>query len=268
MVFYTGKKNSSISVLEIFENTNHIEEFIEKPFNLKTGPLYRFGIFQISENKYDFIIISHYVVINDSVYKEFLALISEYYSNDKILSTNATGQNEKIDKFNSILWDQLKSIDQNDASRFWYRILSNAKPKNNLPYFHSNNKGVGAYNFGIEKKKLNISIPDKSQSTLYSFLASVFGFTMTQYCESSHCLIASMFSVTPITNFMYGRQSNILLLPILVNQSSTIENFLSTTIASIEDCIIDGNRAYYYLPTEDNISNSNISKLNIFFWKS
>src|ERR1700733_238257 len=62
-------KNSEIYELEYFEHelTNkEIFLYIQKPFNLNKGGLYRFGLIKNQDNKYRLIIVLHHIIIDGS----------------------------------------------------------------------------------------------------------------------------------------------------------------------------------------------------------
>jgi amino acid adenylation domain-containing protein/thioester reductase-like protein len=255
------EKNLATSKLEFFENTNDEKEFAEKSFNLKTGPLYRFGIFKISENKYNFIIVLHHAIIDSSSFDKFLYLISIFYSSKEDVSIFSS----KISEFNNSLIDQLKLINESDANNFWREKLINAENKNNIPYIKSDNIGVGEYYFSINKDDLNLSVIEKLESTLFLFLSSIFGFMMSRYCRSDNVILAHLLNFEKAETLLLGGGTNIFLLPINIKENLTFSMLLGENDFSIKNGILEKTINHDYFPTNKILSSSNISELNIFF---
>ncbi|MDP3561434.1 MAG: condensation domain-containing protein [Legionellaceae bacterium] len=77
------EKNTSIEPLEVLSNACHetVHGFIQRPFKLDVGPLYRFGIIKLSPTKCRLIIVLHHVLTDGrrSSRCELISTLSKYY---------------------------------------------------------------------------------------------------------------------------------------------------------------------------------------------
>ena len=67
-------KNYQIYGVEYFKNklsNNDILKYILKPFNLESGPLYRFGLIKVDNSKYRFVIVLHHIIISGRSFNYF-----------------------------------------------------------------------------------------------------------------------------------------------------------------------------------------------------
>lgn len=253
------KKNLTIAHLEIFDDISSEKAFIEKPFNLKIGPLYRFGIFKLSNDKYNFIIVLHHALIDASSYNVLLSLISRLYNSQQTPLINTSKQIEKIKKFNNFLEQKLELANKKRVNSFWHKMLRDSQAKNNISYLKIDQEGTGFYSFSINKSQLDLSILQELNTTLFTLLASIFGFMMSKYCDSQTIIIACPSNIKNIQNLIFGSQTNILLLPIKMKKDSTLKTLLDESNAFMNHC----NDEYGYLPIAQILANSSISELNI-----
>ena len=62
-------KNNEVSGLEYFKHKltkSDILSYVQRPFDLEIGPLYRFGLIKNSNNRYRFIAVLHHIIIDGS----------------------------------------------------------------------------------------------------------------------------------------------------------------------------------------------------------
>jgi len=86
------KNNTIVPLIELNNGQKVIEKFIEQPFFLDKGSLYRFGIVSLDHNQYRFIAILHHALIDGSHMDDFIALVTHGYNNSSAPKANAEDQ--------------------------------------------------------------------------------------------------------------------------------------------------------------------------------
>lgn len=100
--------------------------FLKKPFDLESGPLYRFGIYEISKNKYRLISVMHHIIIDASGADKIIEELSNYYNNENYKnSVSIEEQALKIHDFSRKLSKVIES-NKKQSKVFWQNKLANA----------------------------------------------------------------------------------------------------------------------------------------------
>ena len=259
------EKNAGISKLDVFENTKDQKAFVEKAFDLEKGPLYRFGLFKRAKDRYDFIIVLHQALIDDSSIDAFLSLVSNYYNSGEQAPVSITEQIEKIAALRQDLDRKLDVVRAHKATDFWKKALADLPPENTIPYLKSDATGIHTYSFSLPKNSLDLSIIQKLETTLFSFLSGMFGFMMSRYCSADALSIACPLSLKEHSDFLSGGQMNIFLLPITITKNTTVASLISASEAYMKSDVLDGTNHYSDLPIHEILSDSALSTWNISF---
>ncbi|MEM9243524.1 MAG: AMP-binding protein, partial [Pseudomonadota bacterium] len=253
-------KNTSVSNLEIFNSSKNQVDFVNKPFNLELGPLYRFGVFQKSDQQYIFIVVFHHVLIDGLSFDSFLDQFSNYYNNTAIQKLG--NQEKKIIALTNILESKILSNFE-DSKKFWSEKLKGLPPKNELPYSLSKNKPnlVGEQRFSIKKSdyvswtdNLNIKI---SSNNIFMLIWAVL---IARYSHQKKVHIGYPIAIKQGKDFIYGAHVNTLVFALHLDNRTNflqlIEHFNNDLAAVVNN---------KYLPIEYIIQASPIKKLNVGF---
>ncbi|MBX9599012.1 MAG: AMP-binding protein [Burkholderiales bacterium] len=256
--------NSSVCELEIFENNQNEQDFIEKPFNLETGALYRFGLFKLAENDYDLILVFHHALIDGNSFEELIALISSNYANNDSIFDALETQADKISALQQELVAKLEYIRNNGAKQFWQQALQACETRVELAYQKTNQAGTGEYRFKLDSSlvKDSLSIVD---SNLFRYLISCYAYLVSRYSNAQNIHVAYPLGIKEAKNLSCGGQINTLILPFNLDLEDNIIKLMAKTNEQMKSYKLDDKHSYSYLPTAEIIANSAIRELNLAF---
>ena len=123
--------NSHISEIEFFTKPKSQEEllsYVKKPFNMQTGPLYRFAVVCLSADRFRFILVIHHMLYDGNKFEQLVKLISSYYSDPDFTYSIAKNdqQSKLINKFTTLNNQVVK--DRLECKSFWKACLDAIEP--------------------------------------------------------------------------------------------------------------------------------------------
>ena len=283
--------NHHIYELEFSENplkNDKIASFIEAPFNLEVGPLYRFLLIKNENKKYRLIVILHHIVIGGSSFDFFINELSNYY-NDKFYKNNISLNTQilKISNLSQKLSRQLETS-ETKSKLFWSEKLEDVEPldlkflykKNNLN--DNNNKSFDILNrsqnlikkigelkevrFNFSKKivrDLN-SLQEKYGISPYLYSQSVYAIMIHKYTSQDNFSISYPIAIKEGKNFIFGAQVNTNVIIYDFKKFSNIIDLITYSKNFIKSLKCE-NVNHAYLPISDIVSVSNKSILKCSF---
>ncbi|WP_375327187.1 condensation domain-containing protein [Candidatus Tisiphia endosymbiont of Nemotelus uliginosus] len=118
------------AMLEYFKHelTNkEILAYVQKPFNLEEGSLYRCSLIKYHSNKYRLIIVLHHVIIDGSSFDYFCNELT-YYNNPLYQSIfSIKKQISDISKLSKKLSEYIET-NRDSSKLFWQTKLANVEP--------------------------------------------------------------------------------------------------------------------------------------------
>lgn len=258
------EKNESIEKLRIFQSLNPKQKFIEDSFNLKEGPLYRFGLFKIGNNKYHLTIVFHRVLIDDAFSSELLQLISDFYNsvNKKVIEIDEARQIKIIKHFNNVVKHKVTHLDLEKANHFWSESLKNACIKNDISYLKTQNQGIGIHVFKIKKQDIEWSFIQSINVSIHNFLLAAFTYIMSVYCKSNPVTIADVHNVSGPEGVNVGSQPFLIPFSFHIKKTTTFKCLINEVNAFMNQCL-EGQYGNYFI--DQILRNSKISELNLLF---
>ncbi len=241
------KKNNEVLDLEYFDKNinSEIKIFLQREFNLESGPLYRYGLFKIDENKYRLIYILHHAIIDGASAEQFYTEVSKYYNlNNYRYPISIDDQKNKIIEFSLKLENEIKKY-YNICYDFWmskienYDVLNTEFLIENIDF--NKNDRVELTNqkiFGINEIYFSITgeyfdklsaIRKKFAITNYLFSKIVYAITLYKYTNQNNFIIAYPISIKEGIELFYGANVNINFIPFNINGEKTIKELILET---------------------------------------
>lgn len=257
----------AISPLEIFDTDGPERQFIYAPFNLKKGPLYRFGLFKIADSKYNLILVFHRAIFVLQSYEYLFSCLSILYENKKALYFNKQEQIEITYNYYQELEKRLEEVDKEAAHRFWQNALKGSVQQkkvvanNNID---TNYSDFETYTFSLCTDKLELHNLKLTQTSLNSLLLSVYGVLIHNYIASEKVIVGYYLELNQSTKLQVRTQKNLIPIPIDINHKDTFEQLLYSIKLHLKQCFSQ-QTLYGYLPTTSILSEANITTPNIFF---
>ena len=282
-------KNYQIYGVEYFKNklsNNDILKYILKPFNLESGPLYRFGLIKVDNSKYRFVIVLHHIIISGRSFNYFCNKLSSYY-NDQYYKSSISSIEEQLIKISNLSNDLSKYVElkKEQSKFFWKEKLADIEPIDLTFLGLTNNQkkllttsckklelsiqelsGIGEIRFSFDKKilsKLN-KLKGKYRITPYVYGQAICAVLLHRYSGQDRLCISYPIVITEGIDFIHGAQVNT---NIFTFDFSKINNILDIIEQSNEFIISlrDDSVRHSYLPIYDIVSASNSYLLSLAF---
>ena len=270
---YYWVQNSNIIDLKYDENKSSlwdIKEFIEEPFDLEKGPLYRFGLFKINEKKYRFIYIKNHILIDGASTFQIYSEISKHYNCEKY--SNEISLVEQIKKINNLNHDFKTELNlhKEKCIDFWKTKLLSCETLDisflkdprvkNKEYLNDKKSiqecfGIKEIQFYLDSEvffKLN-KIKKKYVTTSYLISKIIFAITIFKYTKQNSFCIAYPIAIKEGIDPIYAANVNINVLPFNFSDNMTIEDvFLQ--VKSFFKSLKEDKIRYNYFPFYEIIS--------------
>ena len=178
---------------------NH--ELANKPFNLTTGPLYRFCIMKLSDTKHVLSLSLHHIISDGWSFGVIMKELGETYK--AYLNGNFMKQELAIQYVDYSEW-QLQRIERGELDTqldYWKKQLADIPERIHLPYDHKRGK---MQNFTGKTESFSISLETLQKMNAYcnQEQASIYHFMLTAYMLMLHCysLEQEICVGTPVAN--------------------------------------------------------------------
>jgi hypothetical protein len=207
------------------ELNEKIKTYTSQPFNLNKGPLYRFSVFEISENEAILVIVLHHIIMSGAI-GEFYEF-SEYYNDSTFQHKQSIKEQYELNQILSEKLHNLIDLNKVISKKFWTDTLQDIEVVDfsflktqrgftsdlaNLSF--SGNKSIETASFILNKKLVeNISkIGRKFWITEFMYCREVLAILIHKYTGVDKFAIACPISIKEAQNFIYGAQINLFLL--------------------------------------------------------
>ncbi|MDO8954604.1 MAG: amino acid adenylation domain-containing protein [Gammaproteobacteria bacterium] len=259
-------KNGTIFLLEYFDQPIDQHHYVAKPFNLTSGPLYRFGIFNEGPQCFRLILIFHHVLIDGGSFPECIRLISEYYNNDKM---SLPDHSKTLIHIAQLLEKKLQKLENENAECFWKTVLNDLPESNNLPYYKSSvnlqSNVVKEYCFTIVAEECTSIDSEFMSFSKHNLFILVWGILIARYGNQHSAYISYPVSIKEGEALRYGAHVNTLILPINLSEHKTFRQLYNELSQFVKNLKINDSLKYSYLPTEQIIRSGNIGRLTVGF---
>jgi len=255
--------------LAIFDAKNK-DVFVDEPFDLTSGPLYRFGLFKFNDTHYELILVIHHALIDGRDYDEFLYWIESQYNNEKMTSCDVKIQTRKILELNQALEERVSSLKQNGSELFWRELLSSSIPTNMLPYFDIKGYDSSKVKVGEVRFSVNFDIMhDKNKiGSLFNFLMLVWGILIAKYCGQTQAKISYPIGIKEGIGLQFGAQINSIIMPVDFSRGESFSDLYSKHCLYIKKLNASSDIKHSHLPTFNIIESSNSAFPNVAFAQS
>jgi len=277
-------KNKILYELECFKgnfSNQDILTYIQAPFDLTKGPLYRFAVIKRKINKYRFIIVFHHIIIDGSSFDDLIDEVSNYYNlKNYVTSIPIKDQLLNLEYLSDKLYKSLK-FNQEKNQLFWKRQLVNIEPLD-LGFFRINSNSNSSKNF---KHKLSVSVQELSgineirfnfnKETLiklnklslspYLYGQSIYALLLHKYTQQNKFGLSYPISIKEGIGLVYGAHVNINVMPYNFAEVNDIYDIISQSKRFIKLLKQPSGISHGYLPIPSIISVSNKDLLNFSF---
>ncbi|MCA0254373.1 MAG: amino acid adenylation domain-containing protein [Proteobacteria bacterium] len=246
------RANSKYFSLKRFKklSTQEIYSILIRPFDLESGPLYRFFVVEESTTITKFFLILHHIIVNDDSIRFLCDKISEYYND-----TNSE-KKESIDlqisqhttfsqKYNSYI-NSNKKI----SKEFWNTKFKDVKPVNFEFLIDSSSKTVAKLNDTPYQEELSIVFNEKDVEKLkrvrdlykispYIFSQIVFAILIYRYSGCSRFCINYPVAIKDEIKLNFGANLNINIIPYDFTSSKSLIELIVNTRSFIKSITTD-----------------------------
>ena len=268
LVFNQGRlfwqqNNTIVPLIELNNDQKVIEKFIDQPFFLDKGPLYRFGIVSLDHNQYRFIAIFHHALIDGTHIDRFITLVTDGYNNSSVPKANVEDQISILNATHQKQHDYVAALNQAGSREIWRDYLAGSVLNNALPYIKSNRNHMVIKAFtmpvaDIHQRSEALSISD------FNILLLSWGVLISKYCASELSYINYPVKIKTDEDIFFGAGINVNIAKIFYEKSDTFKDIVSKHQQMLA-ILADNKNKHSYLPIADIVKSSSIQHLNVGF---
>lgn len=278
-------KNTEAVGMEYFANDLSDEEsfaYLQKPFDLAKGPLYRFALIKRSHNIYRFIIILHHLVVDGSSADYVVDELSKYYNNSAYkASLSLEDQSLRISQFGTDFRHYYQTHSEN-SRQFWRDKLRNVVPvnfsflqsqqqqlkiKNTLNSEAMHPVGILKFSFPTEVLPKIAKLKRTYGLSLFLYGQIIYAILINRFTKQARFGISYPLAIRAGAEFIYGAQINLNIIPYDFSQSPDVKALIQQIKAFVKS-LKQGQANHAYLPIADIISHNTISRnalLNLYY---
>jgi len=233
------KENKSIEELEIHngEIENKKNRFISEPFNLKDGPLYRFGLFIESESRFNLILIFHSIIVNYDTVKNYLLFISKQYHCEATKPPALHHQRKMILKRNHFLEKNKASLFK-ESDPFVENYLKTSSSKIDSSLKMNIDYEQASFHISSQRKKLYASAMEHNLSE-YILIVSLIALSIMKLNNKSKVNI--VYSETFESDHIIGPQIHASLISLQADNSTTVIQLMNSIKGQVDLLGVDSN---------------------------
>jgi len=259
--------NAEIALLEEMDDTEDNRlSFVNKPFHLTEGPLYRFGLFKKNQQESRFIVVVHHALMDGRAFVAFTDLVSQYYHHTAC-HLSLEKQDSSIRALNDRLSSMVSECEAQGSQKIWLDYFEDLDLTNELHYtkVSSTDKPcLGELTFNVDK---SILVPLLQEGTYTSFqiLSIVWGVLIAKHNASNRSFITYPIGIKEADSLIYGGQINTLVLKTMFNRDDRWLDLLERNRLFIKSLRDSSGCKPSYLPTYNLLSLSANKQLDIGF---
>ena len=258
------QKNDSITPLIHLDNDEQvIQKFVQQPFCLDKGPLYRFGFLPLTHNQYRFVMVLHHALMDGGHVDHFIALVCEGYNNPSISKSNLEAQISALNAMHQKQHHYVNALKQSGSADIWSNYLSGVNVENALSYTKSNRDHIGIKEFTIPATEIDRLIGGLSTSVFNALLLS-WGALVSKYCASDSSYINYPVKIKTDEEMLFGSEINVNIAKFCYQACGTFKTIVTKHQQMLAILVNDTNK-HTYLPIADIVKASHIQRLNVGF---
>ena len=233
-------QNKTIDELALVDNSKKaIDAFLNAPFELEKGPLYRFGVVVKDKDQYKILIVLHHALISGSQYPSFINTLSAYY---QVIPDQSDFKLETLSELTQKYEDKIKQLKQNNTEVFWRQYIPEEYLTNEV-YFPKSDK--------LPKVKATYFKISKDGNIDFGVMFLVWGLLLSKYTLSGKYIIKYPLSISEGDKLGFGAWINSIPFQISYSEEETFYELYERYQKSIQSLSIDKELRHSYLPTPD-----------------
>ncbi|WP_237386368.1 non-ribosomal peptide synthetase [Xenorhabdus sp. Sc-CR9] len=225
--------------LKIFDSEEKLREFALLPFDLKQGPLIRFGLFQQATQQFQLVIVLHHIVVDGESTEELYHAISDLYNQQPLRHSPLTIEQiaEKFSQYHQ----QVEILDEYHPGQFWKTCLDGMNASNSLPYLSLQTKSsaqaedeqevVGEFRFSLplnEWQRLKRSV---RHGTPFLIFKTLWAALIAQYSPDKKVHISYPLSLAGSESLSLGAQINTAVFPLRLDDTTSFSSLYQHTLS-------------------------------------
>ncbi len=223
--------------LIIMDNEENLQPFSMLPFDLKKGPLIRFGLFQHDEQHFQLIIVLHHIVVDGESTQEFYHAISDLYNQRPLRHSPLTPEQiaEKFAQYRR----QVDRLEEHHPEQFWKTCLDGMNASNSLPYLSVKTPSakktaeqtlIGEFRFSLPFKQWQPLKHAVRYSTPFLIFKTVWAALIAQYSPDKKAHISYPIALPDSESLSLGAQINTAVFPLQLDDTATFASLYQQTL--------------------------------------
>ncbi|MCC2644610.1 MAG: putative Phenylalanine racemase (ATP-hydrolyzing), partial [Burkholderiales bacterium] len=272
-------ENPHKNQLEVFDDgytPGQVFEYVSRPFNLISEPLYRFAVFKEVNNSYRFIAVVHHLVIDGNGFNSFISTISNYYNSKKYAFEISLEEQVKLLATTTKTFEQQLEPNTKNYSNFWETRLAGIEAVD-LRFLKpcivnqliADVNPIKELRFKFNKADIPqlTNILAKYTITEYNYSQCIFAILLNRYTGQNKFAISYPVAIEGSFDLVYGSKINTNIIPFIFSNDTTALKLFKAAKDFVR-LLKSGKFNYSNLPIDQIISTSHSDILNVMFAKT
>ncbi|OTA20325.1 peptide synthase [Xenorhabdus beddingii] len=234
--------------LIIFDNEEKLRQFALSPFDLKQGPLIRFGLFPQAEKQFQLVIVLHHIAVDGESTEEFYHAISDLYNQQPLRHSPLTLE-QIAEKFAQSR-RKVAILEEHHPEQFWKTCLDGMNASNSLPYLFApalpaqtlpsqtspaqikdEQELTGEYRFSLSLKEWQRLKHSLRHTTPFLIFKTLWAALIAQYSPDKKAHISYPLALTGSESLSVGAQINTAIFPLQLDDSASFASLYQHTLS-------------------------------------
>ncbi|MBD2797454.1 AMP-binding protein [Xenorhabdus sp. 18] len=262
---YWKSGSDDIEFTYLSNNEELLNQFALRPFDLRKGPVVRFGLLKEAKQQFHLFIVLHHIIGDGQGIEEFFHNISDLYNQRPLRHSPMTLQQvaEKFEQDHQLL----KILAKYNPEQYWKTCLSEMIDRNPLPYLPQ--QAIGEPEFPNEFR-FNLPLKDwkrltQSLSPYKPFLVfkTLWATLVAQYTATGKAHLIYPIAVAGGTSVSLAAQINAVVFPLRFNETDCFNSLYQATLNYSASLKAQPDLRFSSLPTFQAVPSYLVNKLNV-----
>ncbi|MDC9604158.1 condensation domain-containing protein [Xenorhabdus griffiniae] len=257
--------SDDIEFTYLSNNEEQLNQFALRPFDLRKGPVVRFGLIKETEQQFHLFIVLHHIIGDGQGIEEFFHNIADLYNQRPLRHSPMTLQqaSEKFEQDRQLL----QLLGKYNPEQYWKKCLSGMTTSNPLPYLPQHAIGEPElpnefrFNLPLEDwKNLSISLSPYKPFLVFKTLWATL---VAQYTATDSVHLIYPIAVAGGASVSLGAQINAVVFPLHFNETDSFNSLYQATLNYSTSLKAQPDLRFSSLPIFQAVPTDLVNKLNV-----
>ncbi|PHM61472.1 condensation domain-containing protein [Xenorhabdus ishibashii] len=257
--------SDDIEFTYLSNNEEQLNQFALQPFDLRKGPVVRFGLIKEAEQQFHLFIVLHHIIGDGQGIEEFFHNISDLYNRCPLRHSPMTLQqaSEKFEQDHQLL----QLLNKYNPEQYWKKCLSDFTTSNPLPYLPQHAIGEpelpNEFRFNLPLEDWNNLTKSLSPCKPFLIFKTLWATLVAQYTATGHVHLIYPIAIAGGVSVSLAAQINAVVFPLHFNETDSFNSLYQATLNYSASLKAQPDLRFSSFPLFQAVPTNLINKLNV-----